>query len=120
MKKTIIRLLTSFITLLLLLGFLQSHVVATQAASVSINPDSDSVYVGDTIAVTVTIYGDKIFAYSGSMNCDKKFSGFTGKFVQDCEGEASVSFTYEYQAAAAGTGRISVNDLEVAVDDATS
>ena len=117
MKKTITRLLTSLISLLLLLGLLLCQTVQTQAASISISPSSDSVYVGDTITVTVMIYGNKVFAYSGNMNCDNLFSGFTGKFVQDCKGEESVSFTYNYQAATPGTGIISVNGLEVAVDD---
>ena len=117
MIKTITRLLTSIISLLLLLGLLLCQTVQTQAASISISPSADSIYVGDTITVTVTIYGNKVFAYSGNMNCDNIFSGFTGKFVQDCKGEESVSFTYNYQAVTPGTGVISVNGLEVAVDD---
>ena len=115
MKKT--RLFTFLISLLLLLGIVLCQTVQTQAASISISPSADSVYVGDTITVTVTIYGNKVFAYSGNMNCDNLFSGFTGKFVQDCKGEESVSFTYNYQAVTPGTGVISVNGLEVAVDD---
>ena len=117
MKKTITRLLAFLISLLLLLGIVLCQTVQTQAASISISPSADSVYVGDTITVTVTIYGNKVFAYSGNMNCDNLFSGFTGKFVQDCKGEESVSFTYNYQAVTPGTGVISVNGLEVAVDD---
>ena len=116
-KRTISKLLIFLIAFALFSGLLLSHAVKTQAATISVSTSAGTVHVGDTVTVTVTINGNKIGAYSGNMGCNQNFSGFTGVFVQDCSGEMSVSFSYEYKAVSAGQGKISVTGVEVAVDD---
>lgn len=83
------------------------------AAGVSISPSSDTVYVGDSVTVTVTLYGDDIYAYSGYISCDGNLSGASEGFVGDDNGVPSVSFSYTYYAVGEGTASIYVSGCEV-------
>ena len=67
MKKTILKKISPIIlTLLLLAGLGAGFPIKSYAAGVSVYPSSDTVYVGDSVTVTVTIYGDEIYAYSAA------------------------------------------------------
>ena len=71
MKKTIlIKISPIILTLLLLAGLGAGFPIKSYAASVSVYPSSDTVYVGDSVTVTVTIYSGEIYAYSGYVDCD--------------------------------------------------
>lgn len=104
--------------LLVFTGLMKGLAVPALAASITVVPDSDYVYVGDTVKVTITATSvNEIGAYYGEIGCDGIFSGFTGRFAEGCEGGKQVSFSYEYKAKKAGRGKITVTGVEVAVDD---
>ena len=114
MKKTILKKISPIIlTLLLLAGLGAGFPIKSYAAGVSVYPSSDTVYVGDSVTVTVTIYGDEIYAYSGSVGCDGNLSGFTGGFADGADGGGAVSFSYTYYAVGEGTAAVYVSGCEV-------
>lgn len=117
MKKIFIKTLAFITALLLFAGVLAGIPLKTMAASISISASADTISVGDTITITVTISGNAIGAYSGRMDCDEIFSGFTGVFAEGCSSSKNVTFSYYYQAVSPGEGTISVSGVEVAVDD---
>lgn len=85
----------------------------TYAAGVSVTTSSDTVMVGDSVTVTVTLYGSEIYAYSGYIDCDSNLSGETGGFAEDGDGGESVSLSFTYYAVGEGTASIYVSDCEV-------
>ena len=114
MKKTILKKISPIIlTLLLLAGLGAGFPIKSYATGVSVYPSSDTVYVGDSVTVTVTIYGDEIYAYSGSVGCDGNLSGFTGGFADGADGGGAVSFSYTYYAVGEGTAGVYVSNCEV-------
>lgn len=126
MEKTILKKITLIIAAFLLVAGIGIGVsIKTYAAaSVSITPSSDTVYVGDTVKVTITINefdGIVFYSYTGNISCDENLSGYSGIIVgtpdDGDDGVESISFTYEYKAVAAGEATISVNDCKVGIDD---
>ncbi|MBO4835922.1 MAG: hypothetical protein J5483_07395 [Lachnospiraceae bacterium] len=87
--------------------------VKTYAAGVSIYPGADTISIGDSVTVTVTLYGDEIYAYSGYVDCDGIFSGETGGFADAANGEGSITLYYTFWAVGEGTGSIYVGGCEV-------
>ncbi len=83
------------------------------AAGVDIYADNYTVYVGDSITVTVTLYGDEIYAYSGAISCDGLLSGANDYFADGWDGSGSVSLSYTYRAVSEGEGAVYVSDCEV-------
>lgn len=114
MKKTALKkILPVFLTVILMLSLMIRFPMKTYAASVSIYPSSDTVMVGDSVTVTITLYGDEIYAYSGYVDCDGIFSGETGGFAEGANGEGSVTLYYTFWAVGEGTGSIYVGGCEV-------
>ena len=113
MKKTILKKIVPIIlTFLLIAGVGAGFPLKSYAAGVSVYPSSDTVYVGDSVTVTVTIYGDEIYAYSGYVDCDGNLSGFTGGFADGADGGGAVSFSYTYYAVGEGTAGVYVSGCE--------
>ncbi|MBO4835487.1 MAG: hypothetical protein J5483_05175 [Lachnospiraceae bacterium] len=114
MKKTALKtILPVFLTIMFVLCLLIRFPVKTYAAGVSIYPGADIITVGDSVTVTVTLYGDEIYAYSGYIDCDGIFSGYTGGFADGADGSGAVSISYTFQAVGEGTGSIYVGGCEV-------
>ena len=114
MKKTVLKkILPVFLTVMIMLCLMIRFPVKTYAAGVSIDPSADTITVGDSVTVTVTLYGDEIYAYSGYIECDGIFSGYTGGFADAADGSEYVSFSYTFQAVGEGTGSIYVGDCAV-------
>lgn len=114
MKKTILKKIASvMLAVLLMAGIGTGFPVKSYAAGVSVSASADTVYVGDSVTVTVTIYGDEIYAYSGYIDCDGNLSGTTGGFADGAGGGGSVSFSYTYYAVGEGTAGVYVSGCEV-------
>lgn len=114
MKKILRKIIIPFIlTAVLLISLGIRFPLRTYAAGVEISPSSYTVYVGDAVTVTVTLYGDEIYGYSGGIACDGIFSGSTGGFADGANGESSVSFSYTFYAVSEGSGAIYVYDCAV-------
>lgn len=108
--KTIIAIFT-VISCIVISGILMTE--KTYAGGVSIYPSADQVTIGDSITVTVTLYGSEIYAFSGNIGCDGIFSGPVEGFADGADGGESVSFSYTYRAVGEGTGSIYVGDCSV-------
>ena len=112
-KKWIPVLLAAF----LFTGCLIHFPTLTYAAGVSIDPSAYTVYVGDSVTVTVTLYGSEIYAYSGYIDCDGVLSGDSGGFADGADGSGSVSLSFTYYATAEGSGSVYVSDCVVSDGD---
>ncbi len=75
--------------------------------------DNDTPYVGDSVTVTVILYGDEIYGYSGYIGCDGILSGANEGFADGANGGESVSFSYTYRAVSEGEGAVYVSDCMV-------
>lgn len=109
-RKSIIFTVILMMTLMWLSMFSPKRVYA---AGVSVYADNDVVYVGDSVTVTVTLYGDEIYAYSGYIGCDGIFSGANEGFADGAGGGGSVSISYTYRAVSEGEGAVYVSDCMV-------
>ncbi|MCQ2530148.1 MAG: cadherin-like beta sandwich domain-containing protein [Lachnospiraceae bacterium] len=109
-RKTIAFILIAILSILCLAALTPKK---TLAAGVEIYADNDTPYVGDSVTVTVTLYGDEIYAYSGYIGCDGILSGANESFADGAGGDGSVSFSYTYRAVSEGEGAVYVSDCMV-------
>ncbi len=110
MKKKLVSLI---LAILVLLGIGTMIPIKTYAADVPITPSSYQVYVGDSVTVAVTIYGNDIYSYEGYIGCDDLFSGAGEYFMDDANGEGSITLYYTFSAVREGVGSIYVSGCGV-------